>query len=620
MSLRRALSGRGEGGVLRRIVGENLARYRWRYAAAAACLVLIAGTTAFSAWLMGPIVDEVFIGRDLSVAYGFAGLVAGVFVLRGVVTYVQGVQLAAIGNNIVASYQRRIYDKLTALGLDFHGRQHSAFLVGRINQNISGVRALLNTLVVSTLRDALSLVGLVAVMFWSDWIMSLAVFSVGPLVAVLLSRYSRRVKGLARQEVNLNADVTLAMQETAAGIAVVKAFTMEDRLRGRLHELTRRAEERANAIARITERTSPLMETIAGLSVATVIAYGGWRVIEGGMNAGALTAFMTALLMAYEPAKRLAKLKVVLERSLVNARMIYEILDEPVGQSDRFGARTLELAEGTIEFDDVRFSYPGTNPGTNGGTEGDAPTIDGMSFTAPAGQTTALVGPSGGGKTTAIALVQRFYDLQGGRILVDGQDIADVSAASLRAQMAYVSQAPILFQGTVAENLRHARPSATETELVEAARLAQAHEFIAKLPEGYDTPLGENGANLSGGQRQRLSIARAILRDAPILLLDEATSALDNESEARVQAALDTLMEGRTTIVVAHRLSTIRNADRIVVIENGRAVDQGSHGDLMSRDTAYRRFQGYAGGDKVVPLEQTHKDKTLDKTRKERTP
>ena len=584
--------------VLKRIVLENARAYRWRYLVAGLCLVALAGTTAFSAWLMGPIVDQVFIGRDLSVAYGFAGLVAVVFVLRGFATYFQATQLAAIGNNIVATYQRRLYDHLTRLGLDFHGRQHSAYLVGRINQNIAGVRDLLNTIVVSVLRDALSLVGLVAVMIYSDWIMSLAIFSVGPLVFGLLARYARRVKTIARREVGLNASVTLSMQETAAGIAVVKAFTMEERLRARLAQLTAQAEDQSNRIARITARTSPMMETVAGFSVAAVIAYGGWRVIEGGMNAGALTAFMTALLMAYEPAKRLARLKVQLERSLVNARMIYEILDEVPRQADRPDALTLDLSAGEVVFDDVRFSYEG----------GDVPAIDGMSFTAPAGRTTALVGPSGGGKTTAIALVQRFYDLDGGRILIDGQDIAAVTAASLRGNIAYVSQSPVLFEGTVAENLRHARPQATETELVEAARLAQAHDFIARLPQGYDTPLGENGTSLSGGQRQRLSIARAILRDAPILLLDEATSALDNESEAKVQAALEKLMDGRTTIVVAHRLSTIRDADRIVVVEGGRAVDQGDHAELMSRDGAYRRFQGYADAksSKVVSL----KDKT----------
>ena len=595
-----------EPGVLRRIISENARAYRRRYLIAGLCLVALAGTTAFSAWLMGPIVDEVFIGRDLSVAYGFAGLVAAVFTARGFATYVQATQLAAIGNNIVATYQRRIYRHLTALGLDFHSRQHSAYLVGRINQNIIGVRDLLNTIVVSVLRDALSLIGLVAVMIWSDWIMSLAIFSIGPLVFGLLARYARRVKSIARQEVGLNASVTLAMQETASGIAVVKAFTMEERLRERLETLTRQAEERSNKIARITARTSPLMETIAGLSVAVVIAYGGWRVIEGGMNAGALTAFMTALLMAYEPAKRLARLKVQLERSLVNARMIYEILDEEPRQSDRADAVELELTAGEVAFEDVRFSYetPGKTSGETSGEAGGERVIDGMTFTAPAGRTTALVGPSGGGKTTAIALVQRFFDLDGGRITIDGQDIAGVTVASLRSKIAYVSQSPILFDGSIAENLRHARPQATETELVEAARLAEAHAFISRLPQGYDTRLGENGANLSGGQRQRLSIARAILRDAPILLLDEATSALDNESEAKVQAALETLMVGRTTIVVAHRLSTIRDADRIVVIENGRAVDQGSHTELMSRDTAYRRFQGYAegGGPRVVNM------------------
>ena len=596
--LLRLLPGMGEDSVLERVFRENLRRYRGKYAGAGLAMIATAATTAFSAWLMGPIVDDVFIGRDLSVAYGFAALVAGIFVVKGLATYTQDVLLARIGNSIVASYQSRVFRQLLALGVAFHGRQHSAFLVGRISQNISGVRDLMNTVVLSVLRDILTLIGLVAVMVWSDPIMSLAVFSVGPLAFAVLNRYARRVKVIARSQVESNASVNLAMQESAAGIAVVKAFTMEERLTAKLDGHVREAEGRANRIARITARTSPLMETIAGFSVAAVIAYGGWRVIEGGMNAGSLTAFMTALLLAYEPAKRLAKLKVQLERSLVNARMIYEILDETPPQADRPGAVPIAVTGGEVVFHDVTFRYPG----------GDAPAVRNMTFAAPAGRTTALVGPSGGGKTTAVALIQRFHDVDEGTITVDGQDIAGVTAHSLRANIAYVSQAPVLFEGTVAENLRHARPSATETELVEAARQAQAHDFISRLPQGYDTPLGENGANLSGGQRQRLSIARAILRDAPILLLDEATSALDNESEARVQAALDTLMDGRTTLVVAHRLSTIRSADRIVVVEDGTVVDQGTHGELMTRDTAYRRFQDLAGERKVVPLRDERRE------------
>ena len=596
---RRLFSDPAERSIVSRVFRENARQYRGLYVAAGLCLVFLAASTAYAAHLMAPIVDEAFIGADASAARWYAVVVGLLFIARGFATYFQTVLLSKIGNNIVARYQRRIFSHLLSLGVGYFQSTHSAYLVGRINQNVLGVRDLLNTVVLAALRDLLTLVGLVAVMVWYDPIMAAAMFTLGPLVLGLLNRYARRVKGIARQEVDLNARVTLAVQETAAGMPIVKAFTMEERLAARMEALTAQAEERANKIARISARTSPLMETFAGLTVAAVVAYGSWQVAENGYAVGNLTAFMTALLMAYEPAKRLARLKVVLERSYVNARMIYEILDEEPALCDAPDAEPLVLDEGEVRFEDVAFSYPGT----------DEPVIDGLSFVAPAGRTTALVGPSGGGKSTTIALLQRFFALDGGRILVDGQDIARTTTRSLRAHVAYVSQQPVLFDGTVRENLAFARPSATETEIVEAAREAQAHDFISRLPQGYDTPLGENGTNLSGGQRQRLSIARAILRDAPILLLDEATSALDNTSEARVQEALERVMRGRTVIVVAHRLSTIRNADRIVVIEGGRAVDEGDHASLLERGGTYARFQTVAGGLDGTPGGAPEKEK-----------
>ncbi|MEL7229897.1 MAG: ABC transporter ATP-binding protein, partial [Pseudomonadota bacterium] len=356
-----------------------------------------------------------------------------------------------------------------------------------------------------------------------------------------------------------------------------------DQLREKLNALTVEAEGRSNKIARIAARTSPLMETIAGFAIAAVIAYGGWRVIHQGYDPANLTSFMTALLLAYEPAKKLARLRVVLEKSMVNARMIYEVLDTPVAQK-AVAKEGYGVGKGEIIFDDVSFAYESEEERV----------LDALSFTAEAGKTTALVGPSGGGKSTIIALLQRFYEPDKGRITIDGQPIADAPLEDLRGGMAYVSQAPILFQGTVRENLRYARPDASDAEIEAAAVSAQAHDFITALPQGYDTPLGENATNLSGGQRQRLSIARALVRNAPILLLDEATSALDNRSEALVQKALDEVMRGRTTLVVAHRLSTIAEADKIVVIDKGRVVDQGRHGELIGRKGGL--YAGLQGG------------------------
>lgn len=575
------------------MVGENVHLYRRDYVIAIICLLIIAATTAFSAWIIGPVVKDVFYGNNLRQAFVLASLILGIFLLRGVVTYIQAVILNKIGNSMVARYQRRLFDHLLQLNVGFFGQTHSVELISRLSQNIVLIRDLLNTLLLTYVRDIITLVGLISVMIYRDPIMTAATFTIGPAAFYMVGKYARKVKKIAREEVQINAQVATAMQEAAHGIAVVKSFTMEDQLKVRQHELTRSAETRSNKIARITARTNPLMETLAGLAVAGVIAYGGWRVIMHGYEPSDLTSFITALLLCYDPAKRLAKMRVTLERSMVSARMIYELLDTEPQHTDREGAVPLNLSDGEIRLDGISFHY------REDGVEDEhlVPVLNDISFIAEAGKTTALVGPSGGGKSTIIALVQRFYDVETGAITVDGQDIRDVTVESLRSKIAYVSQHPVLFQGTIYENLAYARPEATREDIVDAAMAAQAHEFIMALPDGYDTELGENGTNLSGGQRQRLSIARALVRNAPILLLDEATSALDNESEARVQEALEELMQGRTTIVIAHRLSTITSADNIIVIDRGVVVDQGSHADLLGREGVYARLQpGFVSG------------------------
>jgi len=367
---------------------------------------------------------------------------------------------------------------------------------------------------------------------------------------------------------------------------------MERELSAKLGVLIAHAEYQANKIARVSERVSPIAETLAGFAVAGVIAHAGYRALNGIQPPGAVFSFITALLLAYDPARRLARMQVNLERAIVNAQMIYDILDIEPHQHDVPGAKPLEVAAAEIRFDHVTFAYH----------EG-APVLDDVSFVAGAGKITAIVGGSGAGKTTLVALLQRFYDLGSGKIAIDGQDIATVTKATLRGSIAYVSQQPYLFEGTIRDNIRYGRPGATDDEVEAAARIAQADEFIRRQPRGYDTMVGENGVTLSGGQRQRLSIARAVVRNAPILVLDEATSALDNESEALVQAALAEVMKGRTTIVIAHRLSTVINADHIVVLAHGKLVEQGTHRELIANPQGtYARFHGVQGGDKSLGL------------------
>jgi ATP-binding cassette subfamily B protein len=362
------------------------------------------------------------------------------------------------------------------------------------------------------------------------------------------------------------------------------------------------SEGRSNKIAKVSERTTPISEILAGFAVSGVLAYSGYRAILDHQPPGATFAFITAMLLAYDPARRLARLQVGLEKALVNARMIYEVLDIKPHQRDAADAVALNPGPGEIQFENLYFSYSEL-----------APVLHGVSFVAKAGETTAIIGASGAGKSTLINLVQRFYDLDKGTILFDGQDISKVTKRSLRHAVAYVSQQPYLFEGTIADNIRYGRPDATEEEIVKAAQLAHAHDFILQQPQGYDTPIGENGATLSGGQRQRISIARAIVRKAPVLLLDEATSALDNESEKRVQQALETIMKGRTTIVIAHRLSTVVNADRIVVMEAGRVVEEGRHDALIAiPNGVYARFYQLQSGSADNMPEPTIEELTAD--------
>ncbi|MBA4785352.1 MAG: ABC transporter ATP-binding protein [Rhizobiales bacterium] len=573
--------------VLKRVIAENGREHVKAYAFAIFCLVVVAATTAFTAWIMEAVVNEAFANQRADIVWLICGAIFLAFVLRGLATYGQSVTLSKIGNNIVAVYQRRLYTHLMSLSVGFFSESRSAHLAAQISQNVNGIRDVLNLTVTSTARDFLTLIALIGVMVSKDAVLSLIVFVVAPPLIFALRYVSRRLRSATRESIELNSHVLGAMQETIQGIAIVKAFTMEDQLGRKVEDLISQAENRANRIARLTERTAPLTETFAGFAISSVLAYAAFRSIYDGVPPGAFFAFVTALLLAYDPARRLARLQVQMERAVVNARMIYALLDQAPLQRDKPGAKDLVVTEARIELRGVSFSY----------ASGD-PILRRVDLVAAGGKTTALVGPSGAGKSTIISLIPRFYDPSEGSILIDGQDISEVTKASLRRHLAYVSQQPYLFEGTIRDNIRYGRPEATDTEVEEAATLAHAHDFILAQPFGYETPVGENGVTLSGGQRQRLSIARALVRKAPILLLDEATSALDNESEAAVQKALETAMSGRTVLVIAHRLSTVVNADKIIVMHEGRVVEEGTHETLAQhQDGLYARLNNLQAPD-----------------------
>lgn len=584
-------------GVLKRVIAENGRDHIRGYVFAIFCLIVVAGSTAFTAWIMEAVVNEAFANRRADLVAWICGAILIAFILRGFATYGQAVTLSKIGNNIVANYQRRLYSHLMSLSVGFFSEARSARLAAQINQNINGIRDVLNMTVTSIARDFLTLIALIGVMISKDPLLTAIVFFVAPPLLLGLRYVSKRLKSATRESVVINSHVLGAIQETIQGISIVKAFTMEDQLRSKVETIIEQAEKRSNRIARLSERTAPMTETFAGVAIASVLGYSAYQAIYGGVLPGAFFAFIAALLMAYDPARRLARLQVQMERAVVNARMIYEILDIEPHQRDKPDARPLAITQATIEFRDVSFSY------ANGGKS----ILNGVSFIAEGGRTTALVGPSGAGKSTVISLIPRFYDPAAGQILIDGQDIANVTKQSLRNNLAYVSQQPYLFEGTIRDNIRYGRPEASDAEVEEAARLAYAHDFILDQPQGYETPVGENGVTLSGGQRQRLSIARALVRNAPILLLDEATSALDTESEQAVQKALDHAMSGRTVVVIAHRLSTVVNADKIIVMQNGTVAEEGTHDVLAGRtDGLYARLHNLQAPG--VPVHESEKE------------
>ena len=577
---RKAITGDEEFKVLRRVFSENGKQHVKGYLFAGACLAAVALSTAYVAYIMKSLIDEAFVNRSAEAVGTICVSIFLAFCLRGFATYGQAVALSRISNSIIASYQKRVSAHLMALSVEYFNLRRSAQIVARVNQNIMGVRDVLNITITSTVRDLLSLISLVGVMLYQDIVLSLIALVFAPPMLLVLRHLLRQLRSANRDGVMLSGRVFGAFQETIQGISIVKAFTMEVELERKLDKVILAAEARSNQIARLSERNAPVVESFAGAAIALVVAYAAYRAIYMNTPPGAFFSFVTALLMAYDPARRLTKVQIQMQRAANNAKMLYELLDTMPNQPDEPGARDLQITDGNVEFRSVSFGYNKEQ------------VLKDVSFIAVGGRTTALIGPSGAGKSTIINLIPRFFDPRVGQILIDGQNIASVTKRSLREKIAYVSQQPYHFEGTIRENIRLGRPSATDADIEEAARLAYAHEFILKQPRGYDTPLGENGVTLSGGQRQRLSIARALVRNAPVLLLDEATSALDTESEVLVRKALEAAMAGRTVIVIAHRLSTIVHADKIVVMHNGRVEQEGTHETLsVEADGIYARLQ-----------------------------
>jgi subfamily B ATP-binding cassette protein MsbA len=540
---------------------------------------IAAGSTALRAWLMEPVLDRIFIAREGSLLFLLGGAALVLALLKGLADYGQTVLMSRIGQRVISDVQNALFARLIRADLAYFNAHPSGTLISRFTGDVWLLRNAAANVLAGMGRDAVTVVFLVAVMFYQDWGLALISFAAFPLAIRPIVRIGRRMRSVSANTQAEMGQLTTLLNQTFQGARHVKAYGMEayeERRASALFERIYKLVDRAN---RTRFRAAPMMEALGGAAIAVVILYGGHQVISGARTPGAFFSFITALLLAYQPMKALAILNASLQEGLAAAQRVFDILDIEPNIQDRPGARPLSIEGGEVRFEDVRFGY---RPGTVA--------LDGISFTVPAGSTVALVGRSGAGKSTVLNLIPRFYEVDMGRVAIDGQDVREVTLASLRASMALVSQEVSLFDDTVRANIAYGRFGASQEDIEAAAAAAAADGFIRELPEGYDTLVGEHGIRLSGGQRQRLAIARAMLKDAPILLLDEATSALDSESERHVQAALRRLMRGRTTIVIAHRLSTIIGADSICVLDRGRIVETGKHAQLLARNGIYARL------------------------------
>jgi subfamily B ATP-binding cassette protein MsbA len=549
-----------------------------RFFIALLCMLVVGVTTSALAFLVKPALDEIFLKKNSAMLKWIPLAVVGIYFTKGLCSYIQTVLMNFIGQRIVADLRATLYRKIQTQSLAFFTKNPTGILMSRITNDVGFIQGAVSEAVTSLLKDSFTLICLVFVIFYRDWQLAIIAMLVFPLAVYPIAKFGQRMRQIAsRTQVTLGSLTTL-LQETISGTRIVKAFNMEEYENRRFAGENERLFHLNLKAASINAVSSPFMEFLGGIGISSIIFYGGYQVIQGQSTPGTFFSFLTALIMLYEPVKRLTNVNNTIQQGIAGAERVFGVIDLVPEIRNNPDALPLPRISREIEIRAVDFHYE------------EAPVLKHVNLKIRAGEVVAFVGMSGGGKTTLVNLIPRFYDVTKGAIFIDGHDIRTITVESLRGQIAIVTQQTILFNDTVRNNIAYGDIAKTEEQIIDAAKAANAHAFIMKLPKGYDTLIGEQGAKLSGGERQRISIARALLKDAPILILDEATSSLDSEAEIEVQDALENLMKGRTTLIIAHRLSTIRNASRIIVLVNGKIREEGTHETLLSCQGEYYRL------------------------------